>query len=135
MSKRDKPYIISLDGKLLHAPSLLEVKMESTPDEWSQITSQTVKYFCFAKTLKEIGMPLLREDWEKEDERILRDLKRTVETMKNMDARRMSEFNIKEICDSYAARMLKGITEIQEMMSELSGRLKSGDNNVQVSGL
>ena len=80
-------------------------------------------------------MPLLSEEWERDDEKLMRNLKRSMEFMKKLDPGRMIQFNVKELCDQYASRMLKGVHEVKELMKEATGRVSTGNAETIVSEL
>ena len=135
MSKKHRKYTFCIDGDLLECDSLLEIKNNVTENEWERITSNTMKYHCYVKMLRDIGMPLLEEPWEKGDKCLERNLRRTIGSMKRIDPSRMIQFDAKAICDEYAGRMLKGVHEVKDMMKGFAGRQSHGDEKIQVSEL
>lgn len=136
MSKKTKKFIISIDGELLECDSLIELKGGVTDEEWLKITSGTVKYMCYSKMLRDMAMPLLQEEWNKDDERLLKGLRRTIEYMRRLDPVRISQFNIKEICDQYATIMARGVNDIRELMKNATGRgIAGAGGTITVGGL
>ena len=134
MSK--KKYIFIYQGEFLETHSLVEIKMESTQDEWDQITSETVKEKCFIEVLKDIAQPLLHEEWTRDQEISLRGLRRAVKAIKEIDPLRIAQFDQKTLKDEYTARSLKGIQELQDIMKESTGReAVAGDGPISISQL
>ena len=117
--------------------SLLAIKnhFQVSKEQWQHIVSETVKMFCFATINKDIVYPMLHESWDKEDEKELRGLKRSLKRFKELDPGLMLQIDIKSIKDKYAAMALKGIQNVQETMKEATGRVAVGNNDIQVSEL
>ena len=69
---------------------------------------------------------ILHEKWEKDDERILRAIKRTIEYMRKIDGLAYARYDIKSICDQYSAQALVGVEHMTKMMRDM--RAKSGVN-------
>lgn len=124
MGKHNKEYVFAFNGELLRHESLLEVKTGTTDEEWLSIIEETIKYFCFVQTLRNIAMPLLHEEWEKGDERIFRSIKRSVESLKKLDNMSCLKYDTKVICDKYAAMALIGVDNLSKMMKNM--RAQSG---------
>ena len=132
---KNKPMIVICGAPMEYNGTLLELKNSCDQKRWEQVTTETVKYRCFMQICRDIAMPMLHETWDKEDKRIFKRLRQTIEGMRSLDPSRMLEFNEKKICDEYAARTLKGVQEVQEVMKDATERRPSGDIEVKVSNL
>lgn len=79
MGKKNKPNIIVYEGKFIDIPSIIEIRNELSEDEWKSIIGQTADFFMQMEAANKSSR------LDKHDLRIMRQLKKTLEIIKNLD--------------------------------------------------
>lgn len=125
MVKRQKkiihPTLFVLEGSIKHFEdgSMLELHSKVTAEEWELITEETVKYKVFLDKLKDVALPILEEQWDKEDEYFRLQMEVAVSRIRNIDALLVAKHNITTIGDEYEKMMRKNAKEVLELIEKV----------------
>ncbi len=129
-----------LDGKVLtHAGSIGALQLQVTPEEWSEMIKSTGEYIAFAETIRDYAAPILEESWEREDERLVRRLRVTMERMRVLDP--LGVANHSAHFESYRkAAVRKAQVEAAQVKAEIAAvrmacATETPDNSVSVTEL
>jgi len=135
MSKKKKnPTHFVLGSQILeYNGSMLELHGQVHDEEWKVIIEETISFKVFVECLKEVGMPLLEEKWEKEDQKQLDALILAVSRIRNIDPLLAAFINQNELKEQYTAKMKLGASDIDKMIKEI--RATKIDDKSEVSDL
>jgi len=114
--------------------SVIELRSQVSDDEWVQIINETVAYKVFLKCLKKVGMPLLGERWDKEDDKFIIWLTESVSNMKILDPILVSSVNEKKLKKIYTTKMQDGADSMGKLIKDVAKDLKSSKRS-EVSDL
>ena len=114
--------------------SVIELRSQVSDDEWIQIVNETVAYKVFLKCLKKVGMPLLGETGEKEDDKFIVWLTESVSNMKILDPILVSSVNEKKLKKIYTTKMQDGADNMSKLIKDVAKDLKSSKRS-EVSDL
>mgnify|MGYP003643548944 CR=1 FL=1 len=118
--KKKNPTHFVLGGQILeYAGSMLELHASVDLDEWQVIIEETISFKVFIECLKEVGMPLLEEEWEKEDQKQLDALILAVSRIRNIDPLLTVTINQNELKEQYTIKMKSGAADIDKMVKEI----------------
>jgi len=133
--KKKSPTHFVLGGQILeYTGSMLELHAQVDLEEWKVIISETISFKVFVECLKEIGMPLLEEKWEKEDQKQLDALILAVSRIRNIDPLLTASINQDELKEQYTVKMRSGASDIDKMVKEIRIADINGDKS-EVSDL
>ena len=118
--KKKNPTHFVLGGQILeYNGSMLELHAQVDSKEWKVILEETISFKVFVECLKEVGMPLLEEEWEKEDQKQLDTLILSVSRIRNIDPLLTASINQDELKKKYTAKMKLGASDIDKMVKEI----------------
>jgi len=119
-NKQKHPTLFVLEGSVREYEdgSMLELHTQLTSEEWDQIVKDTIEYKVFVETLKTTGMPLLKEDWEEEDEWYLLQLDVAISRMRNIDALLVSSHDQERLQKLYKEKMEHNAAEVEKMVEK-----------------
>ena len=133
--KKKNPTYFVLGGQILeYAGSMLELHAQVDLKEWQVITEETISFKIFVECLKETGMPLLDESWEKEDQKQLDGLIMAVSRIRNIDPLLAATVNQDELREQYTTKMKAGASDILSMVKEIRVTQMNSDKS-EVSDL
>jgi hypothetical protein len=133
--KKKNPTYFVLGGQILeYAGSMLELHAQVDLKEWQVITEETISFKIFVECLKETGMPLLDEGWEKEDQKQLDGLIMAVSRIRNIDPLLAATINQDELREQYTVKMKAGASDILSMVKEIRVTQMNSDKS-EVSDL
>lgn len=90
-----------------------------TINEWEIIVDETVKYYIFLRALKEVGMPMLGEQWTKLCEYFLVGLRVNVFRMKKIEPLLVARIDKNAIFKIYKKKMEEGAKEFMEEVRQI----------------
>ena len=114
--------------------SIMGLQSQLSDDEWRQIINETISYKVFLKCLKKVGMPLLGEKWDNDDDQFIIGLTESVSAMKKLDPILTGSVNEKKLKKLYTVKMKDGADGINELVKDVAKDLKSSKRS-QVSDL
>jgi len=114
--------------------SIMGLQSQLSDDEWRQIINETISYKVFLKCLKKVGMPLLGEKWDNDDDQFIIGLTESVSAMKKLDPILTGSVNEKKLKKIYTVKMKDGADGINELVKDVAKDLKSSKRS-QVSDL
>jgi len=114
--------------------SIMGLQSQLSDDEWRQIINETISYKVFLKCLKKVGMPLLGEKWDNDDDQFIIGLTESVSAMKKLDPILTGSVNEKKLKKLYTVKMKDGADGINELVKNVAKDLKSSKRS-QVSDL
>lgn len=119
--KEKQPTLFAFNGsiQLFNEGSMLELHSQITSEEWVMIVEETIKYKIFLECLKNIAVPILQEDWSKEDEWFIVQLNIAISRMKNIDPLLVASHNQEAICDIYTKQMKNNAEEVRKAILEI----------------
>lgn len=118
--KKKNPTHFVLGGQILeYTGSMLELHAKVDLEEWKVIIEETISFKVFIECLKEVGMPLLEEKWEKEDQEQLDALVLSVSRIRNIDPLLTATINQDELREQYTTKMKSGAADIDKMVKEI----------------
>ena len=123
---KSRPYMFVYDGKFLECESLLEIRAYAPESDWNIILKQTIIYYVQLKAASKIAT------LDRDDSRIMRSLKRTIDTIRPMDSMIGTPEDIDEIVNGYANI---GINEAANNFNLGSNKPSPDPMNISVSNL
>ena len=93
---KQRSYIFVYNGRFLEYDSLIELKSEVQDVDWNIILSQTIDCYAQLKAASQYTQ------LDKNDSRMMRQLKRTLDFIRTIDAAMMLKFDINSIILNYA---------------------------------
>jgi hypothetical protein len=118
--KKKNPTHFVLGGQILeYNGSMLELHGQVDAKEWEVIIEETISFKVFVECLKEVGMPLLEEKWEKDDQKQLDALILAVSRIRNIDPLLAASINQDELKKKYTTKMKLGASDIDKMVKEI----------------
>lgn len=120
-SKTKHPTLFVLEGTILYYEdgSMLDLHTQVQLNEWEEIVEETVKYKVFIECLKSVGMPLLEERWEEEDDYFRLQLDISVSRMRNIDPLLVASHNQETLAKDYIKRMKSGAIQVSEVVTKV----------------
>lgn len=116
----NKPYAFIFDGKIMEYDSIIELKSELSDEEWDSLVYQTADYYMQFKVVDKSEIEL-----DKNDMRLMRRLKRTLEVIKNLDSALYHKYLDEERYDNYMETIK---SELNKLQSEVKISNSSNDN-------
>lgn len=116
----NKPYVFIFDGKIMEYDSIIELKSELSDEEWDSLVYQTADYYMQFKVVDKSEIEL-----DKNDMRLMRRLKRTLEVIKNLDSALYHKYLDEERYDNYMETIK---SELNKLQSEVKISNSSNDN-------
>lgn len=116
----NKPYAFIFDGKIMEYDSIIELKSELSDEEWDSLVYQTADYYMQFKVVDKSEIEL-----DKNDVRLMRRLKRTLEVIKNLDSALYHKYLDEERYDNYMETIK---SELNKLQSEVKISNSSNDN-------
>lgn len=115
------PTMFVFDGGIRYFEngSMLELYSQVTMEEWSIIAEETIKYQIFLECLKEVAVPLLEDEWNKEDDWFRLQLDVAVSRIRNIDPLLVAGFNREQIKNVYADTMRQTAPEVLKCMEQV----------------
>ena len=124
MSKKQKDLIV-YDNKLLECDSIFELRSDVSDDDWKQLITETIQFYCCLKVGQELSPTTIGND----DQRIIRRLKRSIVLFKRYDPQNMATIDIDEISKQHIESTKKGWAEYEQTMKII---YEKSNNNVNI---
>lgn len=125
MTKKNKdkdvyPTIFVLEGAIrcYEHGSMLELYSQISMEEWETIVNETIHYKIFLECLKSVAIPILKDEWDEEDDWCRIQLEKSVLRMREIDSLLVAKYDEKLITEAYAKKMRQSATDISIMVEE-----------------
>ena len=133
---KDHGYTIVLNGSILEHPSLVELRMDATPEQWEIIVGQISNFYQQMYAAYLVNSTIL----EKNDIRIMKSLRRTLAVIKNLDFTNYTKYNNDEIVANYkqaAQDEIKNLSAISVALnnSNVDSDIKVNPRTIKTSSL
>lgn len=97
MSNRN--YTIIYNGRFYETKSLIDMRSDVSDDEWDDIVSQSIDGYCYFCGLNKVY--LSEGGLDKDDNRLMRQLRRTIHTIRKIDPIIINKYDIDTLLMKY----------------------------------
>jgi len=130
MSKKNESYTFVIASKLMEHHSILELKTELSEDEWNLLVHDTSDFYAQLRAIHESQSPNNSIALEKKDMRMMRMLRRTLNSIKNFDSATINMFDINEMIKRHKEIISKELEEAKSTISVSYNNTNKADINV-----
>lgn len=115
------------DGKYIEGDSLFEIRQETSDEEWNQLIKGTIDFYCFMKAAESLGPSKM----DRNDARLCKRLKRSIELFKKIDPKSMEGFSLEKYTTDSMEKMKKEWEQVEQTI-RIAHQQKAGKVNSDI---